>query len=255
MTAVAQEQRNPGPAATRPASGIAIDPEQLTKMRDLVPLSRDELAERAGELLFDRETFAAVLAGQVPADAQTARRLWLALGCEPRDLIHDLPPGLPRNEVPKWLRAHYNWVLDLAVVQHFCQARGWTEDDLAAAVSRFAFSRDSVNKIERGERRPKARTLRAFCQVLGCTPADLMPGSLPLPEGQTAARAALLDFQAGMRAFADAQDPPIIYRNDAHRVDYPPALREAYAEYLASQEGDDRAARLDRLGLTRPAGA
>jgi transcriptional regulator with XRE-family HTH domain len=238
MTAMAQEHRDARRVSARPASGITIDPEQLTRMRDLVPLSRDELAERTGELLFDREAFDAILAGRLPADARMARTLWLALDCAPRDLIPDLPPGLAPSDVARWLRGHYSWTLDRAAVTRLRVQRGWTADGLAKVVSRYWFSRDSVNKIERGERRPKAPTLRAFCQVLGCTPADLMPGSRELPEGETAARAAMLEFNEGMRAFADERG--ISYRNSAGRIGYGPELREAYGEYLAGQDaGDD----------------
>ena len=234
MTAEVQEQ-----ASRRPASGITIDPEQLTRMRDLVPLSREDLAWRTGVLLFDYARFARVLDGSLKPDASTARALWLALDCEPRDIITKLPRSLPRNAVPRWLRANWDaWTLDTAAVLRTAALRGWTREDLARETARHGFSRDSVNKIERGERRPKARTLRAFCEILSCRPADLMPGSRELPEGQTAARRAMLDFQDGMRAFADAQDPPIPYRTSAGRIKYPEKLREAYAEHLAAQ--DDR---------------
>ena len=86
------------------------------------------------------------------------------------------------------------------------EIRPWTDADLAAAAARHWFSRDMVYKIEnrtpaRG-RRPSARTLRAICDVLECDPADLMPDGAELPEGDTEARALLLDYYAALRAFA-----------------------------------------------------
>lgn len=219
------------------ASGIAIVPEQLTNMRDRRALSREDLAERTGELLFDREAFAAVLAGKAPADARMARALWLTLGCHPRDLVTGMPE-MARADASMWLRRNSGWTLDTEAVKAQRTVRGWTEKQLADAVARHWFSRDSVNKIERGERRPKARTLRAFCQVLGCRPEQLMAGSKPLPDGATSMHRELLDYNRGMRAWADAQDPPIPYRDPvSKRIRYT-KLRPLYEAYLASQQDE-----------------
>ncbi len=236
MTASVQEQGAAPRAARRPASGIVIDPRQLERMRDLVPLSREDLAEKTGELLFDRDKFRAILDGRVQPDARMARVLWLALDCEPGDILAglQLPPGLSLAGVPRWLRQNSGWSLDRDAVLRLAGVRGWTRHDLADAVSRHWFSRDSVNKIERGERRPKARTLRAFCAILGCKPVDLMPGSdRELPEGATRARAELLDFNTRMREFAEENG--ISYRK-AGRIRYTQELREAFADYLANQD-------------------
>ena len=62
MTAVVQDRTAPG--AARVASGIAIDPLRLTRLRDLAALSREQLAEKIGEQLFDRDAFAEVLSGR-----------------------------------------------------------------------------------------------------------------------------------------------------------------------------------------------
>lgn len=40
-------------------------------------------------------------------------------------------------------------------------------------------SRDAIAKIENGARRPKPATLRAICDALKCTPADLLPDNHP----------------------------------------------------------------------------
>jgi transcriptional regulator with XRE-family HTH domain len=250
MTAVTAQDDDTDLAAARPASGIVIDPERLERMRDLVPLSRDGLARRTGELLFDRERFSWVLRGAADADARTARALWLTLGCRPDAIVTGLPPGLRENEVPKWLRRNPGaWSLDLAEITRRRDQRDWTEEDLALAVSRHWFSRDSVNKIERGERRPKGETLDAFCQILGCTPADLMKESSdPLPEGATAEHRSTLDQNKAMREWADAQDPPVPYRNPGNgRIRYT-VLRRAYHQHLASQDPDSPARR-EAMGL------
>ncbi len=242
MTSVVTEPREAPQAVTRrPASGIAIDPLQLEILRDLVPLSRAEFAGKTGELLFDRDRFARILAGQLQPDARTARALWLALDTDPAEIIRWLP-ALPPASVPRWLRANGDsWVLDLTAVQQWMAVRDWDNEDLATAVSRSWFSRDSVNKIERGERRPKAGTLRAFCQILGCKAADLMPDSsrqyLPGWQGATSIRRAMLDFNKGMRAYADQRG--ISYHVNG-RIKYPDKLREEYAEWLAGQDEEEQ---------------
>lgn len=226
---------------SRPASGITIDPEQLARMRDLRALSREDLAERTGEVLFDYARFPRILRGEVPANAQMARALWLALDVTPGDVIRGIPPELPRSAIPRWLRRNTGWHLDTASVDAFREQRGWPEETLASATSRHWFSRDSVAKIERGERRPKARTLRAFCQILKCEPPGLMPGSEPLPDGHTKEHRAQLDYNAGMREWADAQDPPVPYRAPGRkgkrgRIRYPQELKDRYAAWLAEQD-------------------
>jgi DNA-binding Xre family transcriptional regulator len=234
--------------AAHPASGIEIDPVQLERMRDMVPLSRDGLARRTGEILFDRERFGWVLSGAAPVDARTARALWLTLDCAPRDIIRGLPRGLRLAQVPKWLRRNAGWSLDTGAVKQRSAARDWSDADLALGVSRHWFSRDAVNKIERGERRPKGETLAAFCQILGCKPKDLVKGSEPLPDGATSDHRTALERNAEMREWADAQDPPVPYRNpDTGRIRYT-VLSRAYQRWLASQDPDSPARR-ERMGL------
>ena len=226
--------QGPGGAAGR-ATGVPIEPEQLTRMRDLRALSREDLAERTGRLLFDPRQFGRILAGQAECDPQTARALWLALRCEPADIITGLPPGLARSQVPRWLRRDKNWSLDLAELAGFIAVRGLSQEELGAEASRFMFSRDAIAKLEGGLRKPKGRTLRAFCQILGCTPADLMPGSRRLPDGPTRDLREHRAWFRDMHAWADAQDPPVRYRNAAGRITDPPGLREDYARFLAGQ--------------------
>ncbi len=174
-------------------------------------------------------------------NAQMARALWLALDVSPRALFRGIPPDMSRASIPRWLRRNAGWHLSLDELNAIRAERGWTDAGLAAAVSRHWFSRDSVAKIERGERRPKARTLRAFCTILDCTPSQLMPGSEPLPDGHTKAHRKLMDYNDGMRAFADAQNPPVPYRapgrdGKAGRIRYSRDLRERYAAWLAGQD-------------------
>jgi transcriptional regulator with XRE-family HTH domain len=225
-------------------TGIAIVPAQLTRMRDLRALSVEGLAERTGERLFDYDLFAAILDGKARADAQMARALWKALDCTPAEIIR----GLPRVELSertgtwrvatsgvsltRWLHRSDDWSLDTGAVARLAAARGMSLlPGLAEAASRHWFSRDSVAKIERGERRPKPRTLEAFCEILGCVPADLMPGSRPLPDGRTRDHRELLDWNRGMREYADAHG--ISYRNASGRIRYPDRLQEEYASYMA----------------------
>ena len=243
-------------AAARPSSGIAIDPGQLTRMRDLRAMSRAVLAVRVGELLFDRNLFAEVVTGRVQPDAQMARSVWLALDCEPHDILRGLPPGLPAADVPLWLRRNSGWWLDTGAVNgrrgqrrvmDGQEIRAWTDADLAEAAARHWFSRDMVNKIERGDRRPSALTLAAICQVLECEPGQLMEGSQPLPDGQTERHRELLDYNAGMRAFAASHG--ISCQNPrTRRMQYTQELRDAYEAYLTGTP-NDMPARRARLGL------
>jgi len=221
MTAVTAQDTDA--AAARPASGIPIVPVQLTRMRDKRALSRAGLAAAVGDLLFDRDGFAEVVTGRAQPDAQMARAIWLALGRSPHDVLRGLPPGLPVSKVPLWLRQNPGtWTLDDgAVARHRRKRsvmdgegriRAWTNADLADAAARLWFSRDMINKIETGGengRRPSSETLAAICQVLKCEPEDLMEGSEPLPDGQTAEHLALIRRNAAMRDWADA-----------HGVDY-----------------------------------
>lgn len=250
MTGTAQERPQ---ARRRPASGVVIDPEQLTRMRDLRGLSRAGLAAHTGRLLFDYDQFYRVLAGTMDPEPRMVRVLWLALGCRPQDIVSGLPPDLPPAEVSPWLKAHDGWFLNRVAVTRLRGQRPvidddgvvtghWQPEDLAAAAGRYWFSRDEVNKIEQGSgtpsgRRPKSETLAAFCKVLQCEPVDLMPGSRPLPDGATSARRDLLDFNRGMRAYADEHG--ICYRDDSGRIKYDidPRLREEYAAFLAGQDG------------------
>jgi transcriptional regulator with XRE-family HTH domain len=241
MTAVQDAE-----AAARPASGIALAPGQLTRLRKLRALSGAGLAERAGELLFDRDRFAEVMSGRVQPDAQMARSVWMALDAEPRDLIRGLPRRLPAPDAPLWLRRNPGkWTLDLDAVNRLRgersrldagtgEIRAWTPADLADAAARHWMSRDMVNKMERGARRPSPETLAAICQALGCEPRELLPGSGPLSGAETLGEPGppLLAY-AEMRAHADAHG--ISYRNQSGRIQYR-KLREAYENRAAGRE-------------------
>ena len=140
---------------------------------------------------------------------------------------------MARADVPLWLRRNDGWTLDTGAVKAQRTVRGWTESQLADAVARHWFSRDAVNKIERGERRPKARTLRAFCTVLRCRPEQLMAGSRPLPDGATTVHRDLLGYNKAMRAWADERG--ISYRHpETGRISYA-KVRPLYEAHLASQ--------------------
>ncbi len=221
--------------SAQPATGIPIVPAQLTRMRDRRMLSREDLAERTGEVLFDRAAFTRVLSGDAPATPQMARALWTALGCRPQSLVSGLPE-MARADAPLWLRRNPGWSLDTDAVKAQRVVRGWPEQELADAVARLWFSRDMINKIERGERRPRARTLRAFCQVLRCRPEQLMAGSKPLPDGATSMHRELLDYNKAMRAWADERG--ISYRHPGTgRISYA-KVRPLYEAHLASQRDE-----------------
>jgi transcriptional regulator with XRE-family HTH domain len=95
-------------------------------------------------------------------------------------------------------------------------------------------SRDMINKIERGARRPSPETLAAICQVLGCEPRELGAGSSPAPGGEDREEPVpALSEYAGMRAYADAHG--VSYRNSRGRIQYR-KLREAYENRAAGRE-------------------
>ena len=210
----------------RPASGVTIDPEQLSRLRALKPISVARLAQRTGQALYR--------SGWTPPPAQAARALWLTLGVGPADIIQGLPDGMPAARVPLWLR-HNPWTLDDAAVTRLREARGWNEKQLTEAASRYWYSRDQIAKIERGERRPSHDALAVICRILGCRVADLIPGSTELPDtGET--RKDRVDRNRKMREWADAQDPPVPYRNASGRIKYSKDLKDRYKAHLASQD-------------------
>ena len=100
-------------------------------------------------------------------------------------------------------------------------------------------TRDGLAKIETGDRRPKPRTVRALCAVLSTPrrkvrPENLMPGGPVLalsPETQD--RQARLDYNQGMRDFADVLGREDLYRNPAGRIFYTRELQDLYEQYLA----------------------
>jgi transcriptional regulator with XRE-family HTH domain len=104
-------------------------------------------------------------------------------------------------------------------------------------------TRDALAKFENGERRPKARTVRALRAALSgpdyeILPGDLMPGGPPLvlsPAAQD--RAARLDFNAGMRELAVAIGRPELFRNASGRISYTRELRDMYLQYLTGAAG------------------
>ena len=103
-------------------------------------------------------------------------------------------------------------------------------------------TRDAIAKIENGERRPKAITLRALCAALSTEhetvlPEHLQPGGPPLALSPAARdRQARKDYNEGMRDFADAIGREELYRNANNRVYYSKELREMYERFLAETE-------------------
>jgi transcriptional regulator with XRE-family HTH domain len=138
------------------------------------------------------------------------------------------------------------------------ETRGWSRQDLSDAVARLRLTdeygepltvtRDAIAKIENGERKPKARTVRALCDALSgpddpCTPRDLMPGGEPLPPHADAEERKLrLAHNKDLRAFARAHG--IQYRNPVSgRVYYSVPLKDAFSAAVAGA-GDESVAAL-----------
>jgi transcriptional regulator with XRE-family HTH domain len=115
----------------------------------------------------------------------------------------------------------------------------WSRQDLSDAVARLGLTdengdpltvtRDAIAKIENGERKPKARTVRALCEALAVGVRDLMPGGDPLvPHAGAEERKLRLAHNRDLRAFARAHG--IQYRNPVSgRVYYSVPLEEAFA--------------------------
>ena len=155
MTSAGQDR------ARRPAAGIPIDAGYLEHLRNLRRLSRAQVAELVGLQLFDRDYFGRVLDGIELLDARTLRVLTRVLGGH--------PPGEATGD---------GWLLDGAALDRLLEQRGWTREDLAGKVARAGRSRDSVAKIENGERNPTPGTLGALCAVLSTPDHVVEPGEL-----------------------------------------------------------------------------
>lgn len=131
----------------------------------------------------------------------------------------------------------------------------WSRQDLSRAVARLALededgpltvTRDAIAKIENGERKPKARTVRALCAALGVGVRDLMPGGEELaPHAGAAERKLRLAHNRELRAFARAHG--IRYRNPSSgRVYYSVPLREAWAAAVGGADDEAVTALIDR---------
>lgn len=128
----------------------------------------------------------------------------------------------------------------------------WSRQDLSDAVARLdltgeageplTVTRDAIAKIENGERKPKARTVRALCQALGITVRDLMPGGDPLvPHEEAEERKLRLAHNRDLRIFARAHG--IQYRNPVSgRVYYSVPLEEAFAASVGDCDDETLAA-------------
>lgn len=132
------------------------------------------------------------------------------------------------------------------------ESRIWSRQDLSDAVARLGLTdesdepltvtRDAIAKIENGERKPKARTVRALCQALDIGVRDLMPGGdLLVPHAEAEERKLRLAHNKDLRAFARAHG--IRYRNlVSGRVYYSVPLQEAFAASVAGYDNEALAA-------------
>ena len=214
--------------ARRPAAGIPIDAGYLEHLRNMRKLSRAQVAELVGAALFDRDWFNKVLDGTEPLDARTLRVMTRVLG--------ETPPG----------RAEANGsvtLLDCAALDALLASRGWSRDDLAGKVARACRSRDSVAKIENGERNPTPGTLGALCTVLSTPdhvvePGELITGGSPRSRArEAAAKKAREDYYEGLRWFASTPAGRDIPLADEHGEIFPPELRQAYDKFLLDGGG------------------
>jgi transcriptional regulator with XRE-family HTH domain len=214
--------------ARRPAAGIPIDAGYLEHLRNMRRLSRAQVAELVGVELFDRKHFSKVLDGTEPLDARTLRVLARVLG--------ERPPG--SAEAPGG-----GWLLDSAALDALLERRGWTREDLAGKVARAGRSRDSIAKIENGERNPTPGTLGALCAVLSAPdhvvePGELITGGSPRSAArEAAAKRARESYYEGLRAFA-------IDRGDVDgngEVTVTAELRQAYDGFLLAGSVPDTA--------------
>ena len=221
MTSAGQER------ARRPAAGIPIDAGYLEHLRNMRRLSRAQVAELVGVQLFDRERFGRVLAGTEPLDARTLRVLTRVLG--------ERPPGTPLT-VPDG----GGWLLDSKALDALLERRGWTREDLAGKVARAGRSRDSIAKIENGERNPTPGTLGALCAVLSAPdhvvePGELITGGSPVSAArEAAAKRARESYYEGLRAFAIGRGG--VAGNG--EVIITAELRQAYDRYLLDGQPD-----------------
>ena len=220
-SADAQQER-----ARRPAAGIPIDAGYLEHLRNMRKLSRAQVAELVGLQLLDREHFGKALDGTEPLDARTLRVMTRVLGSR--------PPGRP-DEGPGG-----GWLLYSAALDALLESRGWTREALADKVARTWRSRDSIAKIENGERNPTPGTLGALCAVLSAPdhvvePGELITGGSPVSAArEAAAKRARESYYEGLRAFA-------IGRGDVDgngEVTLTAELRQAYDRYLLDGQAD-----------------
>ena len=215
-SADAQQER-----ARRPAAGIPIDPLYLEHLRNMRRLSRAQVAELVGLELFDRELFSRVLDGTEPLDATTLRVMAKVLGERP-------PTRFLSTASPEEV------FLIPELLDSLLRQRRWTREILANKVARAWRSRDSVAKMENGERNPTPGTLGALCAVLSTPehvvePGELITGGSPASAArEAAAKRAREAYYAGLRAF-------VVGRGEARlmeEITFTAEQRQAYDRYL-----------------------
>jgi transcriptional regulator with XRE-family HTH domain len=238
------EVRPARPARTairRPASGIAIDPAKLTWWRDRRALSRQDLSDRIALLYLDGHpdalpfTHRAASLTREDDDGLVVVRYWDPefRGEQERSFRDDTEAHLFKLTADAALPSHRPVFSVPGPADRVCEHEG------CGAPVAGGLTRDAIAKIENGERRPKARTLRALCAALSTPhetvlPEHLQPGGPPLALSPAAQdRQARKDYNTGMRDFADALGRPDLYRNSNNRVYYSKELREMYEAYLA----------------------
>lgn len=139
--------------------------------------------------------------------------------------------------------------IDPARLRWYREDKPWSPQELEDAVTRLGLrdddgrpltvTRDAITKIENGERKPKARTIRALIAALGISVRDLTPGGPPLvPHADAEERRLRLDHQRDLRKFARAHG--IRYRNPGSgRVYYSVPLHTAFEAAVAGVSEDE----------------
>jgi transcriptional regulator with XRE-family HTH domain len=233
MTTMTEERPAVRPARTairRPASGIAIDPRKLIWWRDRRAMSRQDLSDAITMLTINGHADALPFAHRKATVSCTGPRAYTVR-------YWDAPWARDRERAFKTEDGARNFKSrqDDELPRH---PDGDTCAECGAPVT-GGLTRDAIAKIENGERRPKARTVRAMCAALSTTRQkvryeELMPGGPALALSADAQdRQARLRYNEGMRDFADALGREDLYRNPAGRIFYTRELQDMYEQYLA----------------------
>lgn len=153
---------------------------------------------------------------------------------------------------PRITRPGSSVVINPAQVMRLRKIRDLTREEMSEAIRALGWTYrsgrplsarpDYIGKVETGARHPSLEVLRAFCRVLGCTVADLMPGApeFDMPEAEKA-RQARLEHNRELIAFARAHG----LKYKGKRTYYGKPLEDAFARWVdlrIAEAAEDEAA-------------